>query len=259
MNVTALSYDSIELLRHFADRKGIDYPMLSDPDSDVIRAFGILNDNFPTDHAWYGVPFPGVFVIDENGDVKSKYFEEDHRHRYTASNIIVSEFGETSGVRRTEVETNHLNLTYWGGDSVLRFGNRTSLVLDILLKPGMHVYAPEVKGGYKPVNWEIENSPGLLVLAPEYPSSERLHLLAIDETVPVYHGKFRIERDLMIGLTKKVGSLLSAKQELVLTGAFKYQACDDKVCYPSSTIPLKWIFQIEAHDDKRAPERLRRK
>jgi hypothetical protein len=33
----------------------------------VIRAFDILNENFSKDHAWFGVPFPGTFIIDEKG------------------------------------------------------------------------------------------------------------------------------------------------------------------------------------------------
>ena len=42
LNIAALTYDSVAILRHFGDRKEITYPLLSDPDSEVIRAFGIL-------------------------------------------------------------------------------------------------------------------------------------------------------------------------------------------------------------------------
>ena len=85
--MAALSYDSVALQRHFAEVKGITYPLLSDPKSKVIRAFDILNDNFPPDHPWHGVPFPGTYISDETGVVRAKYFEEDHRERYTAASI----------------------------------------------------------------------------------------------------------------------------------------------------------------------------
>ena len=48
------------MLKNFAERKGLDYPLLSDPGSQIIRAFGILNDNVPKDQPmYYGIPFPG--------------------------------------------------------------------------------------------------------------------------------------------------------------------------------------------------------
>jgi hypothetical protein len=82
LGIASVSYDSSALLRNFAERKDLHYPMLSDPESRMIRAFDILNDNFPKDNQWYGVPFPGMYIIDERGIVKAKYFEDDHRERY---------------------------------------------------------------------------------------------------------------------------------------------------------------------------------
>ncbi len=93
MGIAAVSYDSVEMLRNFAERKGLAYPLLSDPESKVIRAFGILNENFPRDNAWYGAPYPGTYILDERGVVKAKYFEDDHRERYTAASILFHELG----------------------------------------------------------------------------------------------------------------------------------------------------------------------
>ena len=43
ISVAAISYDSEEVLADFANRRGITFPLLSDDDSSVIRAFGIYN------------------------------------------------------------------------------------------------------------------------------------------------------------------------------------------------------------------------
>ena len=94
LGIASVSYDSAALLRNFAERKDLHYPMLSDPESKMIRAFDILNDNFPKDHQFYGVPFPGMYLIDEHGVVKAKYFEDDHRERFTAASILVHQFGQ---------------------------------------------------------------------------------------------------------------------------------------------------------------------
>jgi hypothetical protein len=42
-----------------------------------------------------------------------------------------------------------------------------------------------------------------------------------------------------------------------VTGAFHYQACDDKECFPPREAPLKWTFHAMMHDPERVPEELR--
>ena len=43
LKLAAISYDSVEILKSFADRRKIDFPLLSDPDSKAIRAYEVLN------------------------------------------------------------------------------------------------------------------------------------------------------------------------------------------------------------------------
>ena len=42
--ICSISYDTVDVLREFANRRGITYPMLSDPDSAIFRAFGLINE-----------------------------------------------------------------------------------------------------------------------------------------------------------------------------------------------------------------------
>jgi hypothetical protein len=258
MEVASLSYDSAALLRNFAARKGLRYTMLSDPDSKVIREFGILNENFPKDNPFYGVPFPGLYLIDENGVVKAKYFEEDHRERFTAASILAHQFGEGVATR-TVVKTPHLRLTYGASDTHLSAGGTAALILDLDLKPGMHVYAPGVTGGYIPIDWQSAQSAAWLAGPVSYPASHNLHLEVIHETVPVYEGHLRLLRDLTVGQQKEMAPALDPRGAMAVDGTFRYQACDARECYPPQKIPLKWIFQIDKLDSQRAPADLQRK
>ena len=43
IGVAAISYDSQDILANFAEERGITFPLLSDVDSAVIKAYGILN------------------------------------------------------------------------------------------------------------------------------------------------------------------------------------------------------------------------
>ena len=89
LGLAAISYDSPAILKSFAERTNITFPLLSDPDSRIIRAWGILNETVPAASPFYGIPYPGVFILDPSGVVVAKYFEDDYRERYTASEILM--------------------------------------------------------------------------------------------------------------------------------------------------------------------------
>ena len=256
--MAAVSYDSAELLRTFAERKGLHYPLLGDAESKMIRAFGILNENFPAGHAWYGVPYPGTYIIDERGVVKAKYFEDDHRERYTAASILIHEFGE-DGLAKTRTATPHLALSYSASDERLSPGGRVTLIVDIELKPGMHVYAPGVMDSYLPIDWKMGGSTAWVAMPVAYPVSRMLHFEEINETVPVYEGRLRLTRDVVIGQQQELGPVLGADRVLAIEGTLRYQACDDRQCFPPRDVPLKWKFGIDRLDSQRAPVELQRK
>ena len=250
LGVAAISYDSPAVLRHFSERMGgFHFPLLSDEGSTVIRAFGIFNHNIPEGDEFYGIPFPGTFLVDENGVVRAKYFEPMHRQRYTADSILVREFGASAG-RRVEVVTDHLRLVAFPAQDVASPGNRITLALDLDLPPKMHVYAPGVEG-YRPVAVEIDH-PSLQSHQTDFPVPEILHLEAIKETVPVYHGRVRILKDVTIS-----PRLLDEKVAIPI--AFSYQACDDKVCYAPSKVKFEVEVELVPHDTERAPEALQKK
>lgn len=256
VNVAAVMHDNVAILDHFAKRKNITYPLLADSEAQFARAFDIVNGNIARDSPVYGIPFPGTYILDENGVVTEKFFEANHRERYTVSNILIKHFHDPAGALKTSVETNHLTLTYSASDAVVRPGSLLALSLEVDLKPRMHVYAPGVEGGYKPVEWAIPKTDVSLAMPAGYPQPETLHLPAIGETVPVYHGRFSVVRDLSIGPGKALEPFIEEGQ-LKVIGTFRYQACDDKMCYPPETVPLEWTFRAEQHDLLRAPEEVR--
>lgn len=70
------------ILASFGEKNGIAFPMLSDPDSAVIRRYGILNPE------GNGFPFPGTFLIDGEGTVRAKLFLDGYRDRHTNAALI---------------------------------------------------------------------------------------------------------------------------------------------------------------------------
>jgi hypothetical protein len=255
--VAAVSYDSVAVLRNFAERRGIHFPLLSDPDSKVIRELGILNESIPKDNPFFGVPYPGTFVLNEQGVITAKYFEDDFRERYTSADILTRRFGVGTGPR-TEVQGKQLKLEAGSSNLVVAAGQRVSLTLDIEMKPNMHVYAPGVEG-YIPIDWKMKESAAAAAHEVSYPASEKLHLAAIDETVPVYQDHFRFTRDITIAQDDKLRPALDSSGKFTVEGTLRYQACDDRVCYIPQELPVKWTFQYAEFDRVRVPAELRRK
>ena len=169
---------------------------------------GILNEKVPHDSPFFGIPNPGTFILDAKGNIKAKYFEEDFRERFTAADILTRQFGVAPSAGRHEVIGKQLNAVASASNFVVRGGQRVALALDIDLKPKMHVYAPGVEG-YIPIEWKMKDSAAFTAHEVTLPPSKMLHLPAIDETVPVYAGHFRIVRDITIAAGTKLKPLAS--------------------------------------------------
>ena len=258
LGIAAVSYDSVPVLQHFAERRGIHFPLLSDADSKIIRELDILNGAIPKDNPFYGVPYPGSFVLDAKGQIVAKYFEDDYRQRYTSADILAHQFGLIPASEKSEVRGKQLKLASTASTTIVATGQRILLSLDIDLDPNMHVYAPGVEG-YIAIDWKMKDSDVAAAHEVSYPASEKLHLKAIDETVPVYRGRFRLTRDITIGPDGKVRPALDGAGRFTVEGTLRYQACDDRVCYIPQELAVKWTFQYAEFDRQRVPPELQRK
>jgi DsbC/DsbD-like thiol-disulfide interchange protein len=246
------------VLHTFAERKGIHFPLLSDPESKIVRDLGILNETVEKGTPFFGIPHPGSFVLDSKSVIVAKYFEDDYRQRYTAADLLMHQYGVVPAQAKSDVEGKQLKLTAAASNAVVTVGQRVALTLDIELKPNMHVYAPGVEG-YIPIDWTMQESDAGAVHEVSFPKSEMLHLPAIDETVPAYTGRFRLTRDVTISAADKVKPLADASGRFTLEGALRYQACDDRVCYIPQNLPVKWTLQFQELDRQRVPVELQRK
>jgi len=115
-------------------------------------------------------------------------------------------------------------------------GSKVSLFLDIVPKPGIHVYAPGAKD-YVPIVVKMDPQPGVTFADLKYPKSD---LMVFDgEKVPVYQQAFRLVEDVSLGRAVKTA------RTLTLTGIVKYQACDDRVCFIPASVPVRWTIAVK--------------
>lgn len=86
--MATVSYDPVKTLDRFAKRRKIGFTMLSDPKSEVIRAFGVLNDEFAPGGFGYGIAHPTIVVLDAAGIVRGVYAEANYTQRPDPSAVI---------------------------------------------------------------------------------------------------------------------------------------------------------------------------
>ncbi|QDV32550.1 Putative peroxiredoxin [Tautonia plasticadhaerens] len=81
-----ISYDDVAILERFSGRSEITFPLLSDPESETIVAYNVLNEEGTG--RLEGIPRPGTFILDEDGVIRAKLFLEGYRDRHTTDALI---------------------------------------------------------------------------------------------------------------------------------------------------------------------------
>lgn len=251
IGLAAVSYDAVPILADFSKRRSITFPLLSDPGSATIKRYGILNTTVPeTNQQSYGIPFPGTFMLNTEGVVTSRLFEQAYQERSTVGSIM-ARLGNNVDVRATTLSSPQLELTSFATDSTVAPGTQFSLVLDVRPARGVHVYAPGVTG-YKPVALSVERQPGLVTRRAQYPQSEDYHFKPLNEHVQVYQRPFRIVQDVLIDPSPQGLAALKDVSSLTIKGVLNYQACDDKLCFTPQSVPLTWTVTLRPLDRERA-------
>lgn len=247
----------MEILKFFAGRHNITYPMLADPDSNVIRAYGVFNHE--ATGMQKGFARPGYFFIGPDGIIKEKFFDPKYRERLTGNSILAKLFPELGQEVTGTVEAPHLTLSLEQSDRTGVPGTRITVYAQVQLPPDVHVYAPGTQG-YKPVKLVLDATPDLILGSVDYPASQTLYLPAIKEKVPVYEGAFRISQEVNVNTSAGFwGALGKDGKEIPITGKLEYQACDKTMCFTPTSVLVKWKIQVYPLDRTRAPIEYRHK
>lgn len=252
LGLVSITYDTPETLKKFSDSRGITFPLVSDPGSAIIKRYGLFNDTVDPQTRAYGIPHPGTFILDAKGTVVARFFEDAYQERYTASTILAT-MGVTPAAAAVARSAAHLSMMATISDGVAAPGQRLSIVAEVTPQRAMHLYAPG-KHDYQVVKLTIDPQVWLKAHDTVYPASEIYHFEPLDERVEVYSKPFRLQRDVTLLATPEMQKLLGSLPSATITGAFEYQACDDKVCYNPSRVPISFTVTLKALDRKPAGE-----
>ena len=105
--IVGISFDSEEILRRFARKNKIDFPLLADPGSKIIDAYQIRNPDVPA--RVNGVAYHATFIVDQKGIIRSKLYGVSYQERSALEELLTTlkdaRESNTAGTRN-EVLTN---------------------------------------------------------------------------------------------------------------------------------------------------------
>jgi hypothetical protein len=238
VRIAAVSYDSQEILKRFADEHGIGFPLLSDRDSAVIRRFGIFNTNIAPGLRAHGVPHPVDYLVAPDGIVIRKYFVANYQHRVTASAVALQEFGTVGEDAVVTTVRSGALLVEIGLSGPQAFaGQEVSFFANFKLEPGWHVYGRPLPKAYTPTSISFDD-PKIIRQSFELPQAMPMEIPSLNETLPVYSGSFRGLGSLLLKFPIDAG-------KTALSGQLHFQQCSDTVCEAPQTIAFELPLIIE--------------
>lgn len=243
------------MLAGFANKHGITYTLLSDEGSRVIHELGLFNEQVYEHHAVYGVPrqdhhwgvpYPGIFLLDEQGRVVQKRFQQSYRERETGPAILERGFGLPSSRHgaETTARSEGIEVCAYLDSETYRFFQRLWLTVELSIAPGLHVYGQPIPEGYIPLSIAVAPIEGLIVGEPEWPEPHPDQVEGLEEALFVYEEKVAVS--LPLTFTQE-----GDDQTLQIT--VRYQACSATDCFLPSTTRLQ--LPVQAGDLVDRPRR----
>lgn len=246
LGIASITYDAPPLIKKFADERKIEFPLLSDQDHSIVDRYGILNRQYQPGDRNFGIPHPGTFILDRDGRVLARYFEEEYQYRNTAASIALKVGRPVRGMAApSRQSTPSLDLATFPTDQAVAPGHRFSIVLDLTPKPGRSVVAPG-QHGYRVVALRLEASDNLRTYRMSYLQQiTELVVAPRNERVPVYAQPFRLVQDVAIVVNNETRQLAQKPGSTVtLRGVLEYQSCSATTCSEPQQVPLSWTVRL---------------
>lgn len=242
IKVYGISYDDISDIKEFSDSYGLEYNLLSDADSAVIKEVGILNTLIEPDStimssagkSYYGMPFPGVYVVDEQGLVEEKFFNRNYATRNSAGSLLNSALGEVLKPESTpEVDfaTDQIEFSAFLADAELKLEYNSMLYVRFNVAEGLHIYADPLPNGFIATTVNVRPVAGLTIGEPKYPETELKAFEALDVELPVYNGEVDVAVPIRANAEVANWTIRNKPDSLDVTIDVRYQVCSETFCY----------------------------
>jgi len=232
-----VSYDDPEALAEYVRATGVEFTMLADVESAVIRRYDVLNTLVqPEDVPFHGVPFPGFFLLDEDGVIVEKLFNRHFAHRDGIEAILdgfaghIVQGDEEPAAVSTEDDGIAVTAFLRGGGGTLRAGPRRRLIVRVEMPPGLHIYDEPVPSGMVPTSITLDGPDGLRHSPARTPATTTLTLPGVPDPLHVWDGTIDFVMDVW-GDSTIGAEIAEGAESMEIDVTIRYQACDDHRCF----------------------------
>jgi len=90
IGIATMTYDSLQTLQEAELDYGTTFPLLRDADTQYFSALDVLNKGYEPGSRAYGIPEPGIFLVDTEGIIRFKFSEQDYRVRPDFADVLAA-------------------------------------------------------------------------------------------------------------------------------------------------------------------------
>lgn len=230
---------------------------MSDYDSAVIKRFGILNTTIepdapemgPGQRGFYGLPFPGAYVVGADGTVTDKFFHRHYATRTSAGTLRDSAIGKILArheVPAAELAGEQVQVSAFLADPTLKLEYASTLYVRFEVANGFHIYAAPLPEGFIASAATVSPTKGVRLGDPVFPPTHPREFPELGVTLNVYKSG---TTDIAIPITLDAEilnwTIRDKPTEIEIPIDVVYQACSETVCYRPRRETLSLLVPIE--------------
>ncbi len=91
-----MTHDKTDVLASFVQNENIMFRVLSDAKTEIVPAFGLVNERFEKGSAWYGTAHPMIFVVNPKGVITHRFSGTSVSQR-PAVNLVLGTLKKEAG------------------------------------------------------------------------------------------------------------------------------------------------------------------
>lgn len=227
----------------------------------VIDSLGLTNQHLEQQQAYYGRPmrerhrgvaYPGVFVLDEDGVVTKRVFEQSHRTRPSPGYLFRQvSHAPPRAARHATAQEEVVHLTAWLPSATFRPLEIHEVHVEIEVAEGWHLYTEPIPPGYTPLSVRLEADAELEAWPVSLPEGRPLTIPGLGEQFFVVDGSLRLSVPFKLGgaayqLDGRERPEPGSAGPVTLDVEVGYQACSDRECLPPTATRLQLEIDEEA-------------
>lgn len=160
--------------------------------------------------------------------------------RIVITSLVIAVLLGSAGVGHAQIRRPRPEIRAVVESDGARNGEPLRVALVVALAEGLHVQSDRPRDpALIPTVLIVDPPPGVVVEETVYPAPIDFRLVGQDEPLAVF------EHEFALGVQLRIADSVAAG-ELVVPARLRYQACDDKLCYPPATAETEWRIRVVA-------------